>query len=229
MDIVVASIVSGIAGVASGLMAGGFASGRWRRPNSAGSQKSPRPDQSAASEQVLLQAQLDAELASRAKDEFLANMSHEIRTPLTAILGFTDLLLRGGEDDATRREYLTLIRNSGKHLLELINDILDLSKIKAGKMKIRPVECSIHEVVRDLRVAFDQQDTTAIRQLAHSFKGTAGSFGFDRFTEPAERLSAAMREADWTRAAAALADIERMARCVVDPKARDASSHAHSE
>ena len=47
------------------------------------------------------------------------------------------------------REYLTLIRNSGKNLLELINDILDLSKIKAGKMKIRPVECAIHEVVRE--------------------------------------------------------------------------------
>jgi CheY-like chemotaxis protein len=108
-----------------------------------------------------LQSQLHAELANRAKDEFLANISHEIRTPLTAILGFTDLLLRGGEDEARRREYLTLIRRSGKHLLDLINDILDLSKIKAGKMRIRPTECSVHEVICDVvalsRLAADQR------------------------------------------------------------------------
>jgi CheY-like chemotaxis protein/nitrogen-specific signal transduction histidine kinase/HPt (histidine-containing phosphotransfer) domain-containing protein len=151
-----------------------------------------------SSQQLLVQAQLEADLASRAKDEFLANMSHEIRTPLTAILGFTDLLLRGGEDEATRREYLSLIRNSGKHLLNLINDILDLSKIKAGKMKFRPVECSVHEVLREVvalnQVIADQKglclkyvwngeipervrtDPARVRQMATNLVGNALKF-----------------------------------------------------
>jgi CheY-like chemotaxis protein len=97
-----------------------------------------------------LQAQFHVELANRATEEFVANISHEIRTPLTAILGFTELLLQGEEDEAARREHLTLIHHGGKHLLELVNDILDLSKIRAGKMKVRPVQCSIHDVVREV-------------------------------------------------------------------------------
>lgn len=88
-------------------------------------------------------------LANRAKDQFVANMSHEIRTPLTAILGFADLLLDGDDDPAMRREYLSLIRNSGKHLLELVNDVLDLSKIQAGKMRVHRARCSAHDVVRE--------------------------------------------------------------------------------
>jgi signal transduction histidine kinase/ActR/RegA family two-component response regulator len=153
MDIEFAHVAFGVAGLLSGLMVGGFV-GRWcggRR--SKGEQDSTRLSNGVSglpSPSLPLQVQFNAELANRAKDEFVANMSHEIRTPLTAILGFADLLLCGEEDEAMRREYLLLIRNSGKHLLELINDILDLSKIKAGKMKIRPVECSVHDVVREV-------------------------------------------------------------------------------
>jgi len=89
------------------------------------------------------------EAANRAKSEFLANMSHEIRTPLTAILGFCELLRNGSAqcDEAERKEYLDVIYGSANHLLELINDVLDLSKIEAGRMEIDRIACSPYEVV----------------------------------------------------------------------------------
>ncbi len=92
-----------------------------------------------------------ADAANRAKSEFLANMSHEIRTPMNAILGFTDLLQRGiAESPDEQHEYLSTIQSSGSHLLELINDILDLSKIEAGKMEMEIAECSPFEVITDV-------------------------------------------------------------------------------
>jgi len=92
----------------------------------------------------------EAEAANRAKSDFLANMSHEIRTPMNAILGFTDLLRRGAADSPEdQSEYLSTIHSSGVHLLELINDILDLSKIEAGKLDLETIECSPFEILED--------------------------------------------------------------------------------
>ncbi len=92
-----------------------------------------------------------AEQANRAKSDFLANMSHEIRTPMNAILGFTELLKRGWQQDtqATQR-HLDTILGSGKHLLALINDILDLSKVEAGHLEVERVDCAVHEVVHEV-------------------------------------------------------------------------------
>lgn len=92
-------------------------------------------------------AKEQAEAANAAKSEFLANMSHEIRTPLTGILGFTELLRRQVGTPEQRQNHLDTIQNSGKHLLTLINDILDLSKIEAGHMECKRVSCSPHKIV----------------------------------------------------------------------------------
>ena len=92
-----------------------------------------------------------AEAANRAKSDFLANMSHEIRTPMNAILGFTDVLRRGMEENPERRmEYLNTIHSSGNHLIELINDILDFSKIEAGRLEMEITDCEPHQLVADV-------------------------------------------------------------------------------
>jgi signal transduction histidine kinase len=85
------------------------------------------------------------ELASQHKSEFLANMSHELRTPLNAIIGFSEVLAERmfGEVNDKQAEYLADILESGRHLLSLINDILDLSKIEAGRMELEPTDFSL--------------------------------------------------------------------------------------
>ena len=94
----------------------------------------------------------EVEAANRHKSEFLANMSHELRTPLNAIIGFSDVLAERmfGEINPKQGEYLGDIRASGQHLLSLINDILDLSKVEAGKMELQPSRFSLADALQSV-------------------------------------------------------------------------------
>lgn len=99
---------------------------------------------------ALEQAKLEADLANRAKSEFLANMTHELRTPLNAILGFTELLTCDSNLTADQHEQLRIIDRSGEHLLALINDVLEMSKIEAGMTTLNPNCFDLHGLIATL-------------------------------------------------------------------------------
>lgn len=116
-------------------------------------------------EEVLLTTVEEAQAANRAKSEFLANMSHEIRTPMNAILGFTEIL-RKEIIDSRHKHFLDSIQLSGKTLLRLINDILDLSKIEAGKLEIQQEHIDLSVLAGEIRLVFAEQMNT--KQLEYS-------------------------------------------------------------
>ena len=116
-------------------------------------------------------AKIRAEAANHAKSEFLANMSHELRTPLNAINGFSEIMaseMFGGLGHPRYKEYANDILNSGQHLLSLINDILDMSKIEAGKMTLRFEPVIVDEVVEDtLRLIRQRADKAGLKLRVH--------------------------------------------------------------
>ncbi len=111
--------------------------------------------------QSLRAAMEKAEAAANAKAAFLANMSHEIRTPLNAIIGFAELLVARaeGDDPCKREEWVHTIRDSARHLLELVNAVLDLSKLDAGKMTLEPVPCELEPLIAQALTLFQERAT----------------------------------------------------------------------
>jgi len=105
--------------------------------------------------EIELQTAMEAaEAANRAKSTFLASMSHELRTPLNAILGFTQVMERDHPLNPNHEEYLGIINRAGKHLLELINDVLEMSKIEAGKISLQLNLCDLHLLLQELEEIF---------------------------------------------------------------------------
>jgi len=109
-------------------------------------------------EKNLLEAKLKAEESDQLKSAFLANMSHEIRTPMNAILGFTELLTMPDSaiSSEEKQNYIKLIHNSGNNLLHLIDDIIDISKIEAGQLKIIQKECDVNQVLMDIYESYSE-------------------------------------------------------------------------
>ena len=102
-------------------------------------------------DKIIRKALVSAEHANRAKTAFLNNMSHDIRTPMNAIIGFTSLAAEHLDDREIIRDYLGKISTSGKHLLSLINDVLDMSRIESGSVKIEKTNIHLSDILEDLK------------------------------------------------------------------------------
>ncbi|MEE0277154.1 MAG: response regulator [Agathobaculum butyriciproducens] len=107
--------------------------------------------------QALSEAVAAAEAASRAKSTFLSNMSHDIRTPMNAIIGFTTLAVSNIDNQERVKDYLTKTLSSSRHLLALINDILDMSRIESGKLQLEETEVNLPEMLHDIKTIVSGQ------------------------------------------------------------------------
>jgi signal transduction histidine kinase len=123
----------------------------------------------------------ELETASRHKSEFLANMSHELRTPLNAIIGFSEVLAEKmfGEVNEKQAEYLADILESGRHLLSLINDILDLSKIEAGRMELEPSDFDLPAAIENALILVRERAQRRAIRLGHDVDERLGKIHGD--------------------------------------------------
>ncbi len=121
----------------------------------------------------LLQAKAEADAANRAKSTFLSTMSHEIRTPMNAILGYAQLMLRDPDMGADAKANLKIIGRSGEHLLALINDVLDMSKIEAGRIEVNPATFNLSRLLDDLAAMFRMRAGTKALAFEMSTDGEA--------------------------------------------------------
>lgn len=168
--------------------------------------------------QELMEKTSQLERASRAESEFLAHMSHELRTPLNAIIGFSELMLDEvpGKINEEQRECLNNILHSGRHLLNLINEILDLSKIESGKLELKLGEITLGRIIESLRSQITplieprkqsleveieeglppvRADKTKVKQVLLNLLSNAS-----KFTPDGGKLKIeAKREGDWCR------------------------------
>ncbi len=118
-------------------------------------------------EEKMLRAMAAAEVANRAKSQFLSNMSHELRTPLNVILGFTQLMARGDALTPQQQSYLETISRSGEHLLALINDVLEMSKIEAGKTTLNVNDFDLYALLDELQPMFQfKADSKGLQLLS---------------------------------------------------------------
>ncbi|TVP65492.1 MAG: GAF domain-containing protein [Nodularia sp. (in: Bacteria)] len=126
--------------------------------------------------QELKQAKEAADAASLAKSEFLANMSHELRTPLNAILGFTQLMQRDQTLSSEHQKYTEIINQSGEHLLGLINDVLEMSKIEAGRLTLSEVEFNLHKLLHSLAAMLQPKAVSKGLQLIFDCDATVPQY-----------------------------------------------------
>ncbi|MDO9596885.1 MAG: PAS domain S-box protein [Azoarcus sp.] len=133
-------------------------------------------------EKALQEKNLELEQANQAKDRFLANMSHELRTPLNAVIGFTGTLLMGlpGELNAEQTHQLEIVRSNARHLLALINDLLNLAKIEAGKVQLNPEPTECSSLVRDTAASLQPMAQAKGLQLLVELPEAAAVFSTDR-------------------------------------------------
>lgn len=123
-------------------------------------------EQTQKQSEALQRAAIAADAANQAKSEFLANMSHELRTPLNAILGFTQLMNRNSSLIPQHQEHLKIINQAGEHLLSLINDILEMSKIEAGRTIFNPTSFHLISLLRNLEAMLKVQAQTKGLELS---------------------------------------------------------------
>ncbi len=135
-------------------------------------------------EKELIEAKQKAEESDRLKSAFLANMSHEIRTPMNSIIGFSELLAKTSGLTGSKAKYLDLIVSSGKSLLNLINDIIDISKIEAGRLKVKPRKSPLNPMMNEIYISQYQINNIKEKGIGFTVKNSVESDEFQIETDP---------------------------------------------